>query len=311
MKKEICVSIIMITYGHEKFIEEAIEGVRIQKCNFNIELIIADDNSSDNTEGVVNNYLKEKKFTENIQVRYFKHKINKGANENYLWAVKQSNGKYIANCEGDDYWIDPLKLQKQVDFLENNPEYVISCHNSNIVDGDGNFKKLFNKFKIPETTETNYLITEPWYMPTASVVFRKNHLSFPEWYFKVKNGDYALYLLLTYKKNLIHYNNVVMSAYRIHGKGVSNIFKRKNVYSHSMIFIHQNFNDFSKKKYDENCLKNISYHSYKILNNTSVYSKEFWFTLTNLILYKRRVDKKLLYLLKRRLLKKIKFNYIK
>ena len=302
------VSVCCITYNHQDYIEDCINGFLKQELNYDIEFLIHDDASTDKTQSIIKSLVGD---DPRFKLILRNKNIKSTGKAIFPILFEKAQGKYIALCEGDDYWTDPLKLQKQVDFLENNSEYVISCHNSNIVDGDGNFKKLFNKFKIPETTETKYLITEPWYIPTASVVFRKNHLSFPEWYFKVKNGDYALYLLLTYKKNLIHYDNVVMSAYRIHGKGVSNMFKRKNVYSHSMIFIHQNFNDFSKKKYDENCLKNISYHSYKILKNTSVYSKEFWSTLTNLILYKRRVDKKLLHLLKRRLLKKIKFNYFK
>ena len=119
----ITVSVIMMTYGHEPYIIDAIEGVRIQNCNFNVELIIADDNSPDGTKNKVEDYLNSAVIPKNIDIKYFQHKKNKGANSNYLWASKKAKGKYIALCEGDDYWTDPLKLQKQLDFLEGNEEY--------------------------------------------------------------------------------------------------------------------------------------------------------------------------------------------
>lgn len=119
------VSVIMITYGHEKYIADAIKGVFMQKTNFQIELIIANDNSPDGTDEIVKVLIES--APSNITVLYVKHKLNKGGNANYIWAVEKAAGKYIANCEGDDYWTDPLKLQKQVDFLEKNREYGMVC----------------------------------------------------------------------------------------------------------------------------------------------------------------------------------------
>lgn len=123
-----CVSVVMITYGHEKYIEEAINGVFIQKTDFPIELIIANDCSPDKTDEIVRKVIQ--RSPENITVRYICHEQNKGMMPNFIWALKQTKGKYIALCEGDDYWTDPLKLQKQVDFLEQNEEYVLICTNS-------------------------------------------------------------------------------------------------------------------------------------------------------------------------------------
>ena len=117
----IIVSVFMITYLHAKYIAQAINGVLSQECDFPIELIIADDNSPDNTEEVVNEVLKS--HPRSHLVRYTKHKQNKGMHGNFQWTTDVARGKYIAQCEGDDYWIDPYKLQKQVDFLENNPDY--------------------------------------------------------------------------------------------------------------------------------------------------------------------------------------------
>ncbi|MBP6377749.1 MAG: glycosyltransferase [Kaistella sp.] len=125
------VSVIMVTYGHEKYIEEAINGVFIQQTDFPVELIIANDCSPDQTDKVVKSLLP--KSPENVTVKYTKHEFNKGANNNFNWAASQATGKYIALCEGDDYWTDPLKLQKQVHFLEGNKEYVLVGHKSKLV----------------------------------------------------------------------------------------------------------------------------------------------------------------------------------
>ncbi len=120
-EENIMVSVFMLTYLHGDYIKQAINGVLIQECDFPIELIVADDRSPDNTEEVVNDFLKD--HPKKHLVRYTRHEKNKGMHGNFQWMTDQARGKYIAQCEGDDYWTDPHKLQKQVDFLEANPEY--------------------------------------------------------------------------------------------------------------------------------------------------------------------------------------------
>ena len=115
------VSVVMITYNHEKYIQQAVEGVLMQQTDFPIELIIADDASPDQTEKIVTTI--KKKHPNGNWIKYTRHLQNKGMTENFMWALGQAQGKYIALCEGDDYWTDPYKLQKQVDFLEANEEY--------------------------------------------------------------------------------------------------------------------------------------------------------------------------------------------
>jgi len=113
------VSVCMITYNHEKYISQAIEGVMIQKAPFPIELIIGDDCSNDNTLQICRYY--QSKYPDSIRI--LQRKTNIGVISNFFECLRVSTGKYIALCEGDDYWIDPYKLQKQVDFLETNQEY--------------------------------------------------------------------------------------------------------------------------------------------------------------------------------------------
>lgn len=127
-KKTFVVTVVIITYGHEKYIREALEGVLMQQYAGPIEFIIANDNSPDKTDEVVKTYFQEHPAPENFEIKYTRHPENKGMMPNFIWALEQATGKYIALCDGDDYWTDPLKLQKQVDFLENNEDYVACQH---------------------------------------------------------------------------------------------------------------------------------------------------------------------------------------
>jgi len=114
------VSIWMITYNHEKYLSQALEGVLMQKTSFNYEIVIGEDCSTDGTRNVLESYVK--KYSNLIKPLF--HDKNVGAFRNaYEFVLPLCHGKYIACLEGDDFWTDPFKLQKQVDFLEKNPDY--------------------------------------------------------------------------------------------------------------------------------------------------------------------------------------------
>jgi glycosyltransferase involved in cell wall biosynthesis len=118
------VSVCMITYNHEKYISEAINGILMQKTNFDIELIISEDCSTDKTREIAQRYAL--KYPDIIVLDL--PTTNRGMSENFRTCLSKAKGKYIALCEGDDYWIDPLKLQKQVDALEQHQEMSICSH---------------------------------------------------------------------------------------------------------------------------------------------------------------------------------------
>ena len=122
--KEKLLSVVTITYNHEKFITKTIEGVLMQQVNFPIELILAEDCSTDNTRAICRRYAEQ--YPELI--RLITSESNVGAVANERRAMLAARGKYIAFCEGDDYWTDPLKLQKQVGFLESHPDYSVTFH---------------------------------------------------------------------------------------------------------------------------------------------------------------------------------------
>lgn len=107
----VAVSVCMITYGHEKFIGQAIESVLMQQTNFAIELLIANDHSLDNTDQQIRHYIAT--HPKGHLIKYILREKNWQMMPNFINALQQCSGKYIALCEGDDYWTDPNKLQRQ------------------------------------------------------------------------------------------------------------------------------------------------------------------------------------------------------
>lgn len=210
------ISIIMVTYGHEKFIREAIDGVLMQKGDLNLELIIANDASPDDTDIIVSEILKNHPKSE--LVRYIKHENNIGMMSNFIFALQQAQGNYIALCDGDDYWTDPHKLQKQVDFLEANLDYVLSFHKVKILKPNGELVEDFIT-KVPENYETQETLAKLGnYIHTPSVVFRNVIKEFPNEFSLSPIGDYFMYMLLT-EHGKLKYFDEEMAVYR-YGVGI-------------------------------------------------------------------------------------------
>ena len=132
MLSEPMISVFLLTYNHEKYIAKAIESVLMQVTEYSYEILIADDCSTDRTSELVNEYYK--KYPDKIKLIKPKHNI--GATNLHCRFLDIARGKYIAGLEGDDYWCDKYKLQKQVDFLENHKEYIACTHRVNVVNED-------------------------------------------------------------------------------------------------------------------------------------------------------------------------------
>lgn len=205
------VSVCMITYGHEKFIAEAINGVLMQECDFEVELILANDCSPDQTDKVIQDILEN--HPKKSWIRYFKHEKNIGMMPNFIFAMNKCEGKYIALCEGDDYWTDPLKLQKQFDFLETNSDYVLCFHQIDILKPNGEIVDDFIT-KVPDDYETIETLTRLGnYIHTPSVVFRNMLKEFPFEFELSPIGDYFLYIMLA-EYGKLKYMEDKMSVYR-------------------------------------------------------------------------------------------------
>lgn len=210
------ISVIMITYGHEKFIKQAVEGVLMQKCNFNVELIIANDASPDKTSDIVYDIIKTNPNANRI--KYINRDKNIGGQNNFKDAFEQCKGKYIAHCEGDDYWTDPCKLQKQINFLETNPDYVLTFHKIKILQPNGILVDDFIT-KIPENYQTIEALAQYGnYIHTPSIVYKNiiNELPFEMMISPI--GDYFLYMIIAQHGKLKYFEES-MAVYRF-GVGI-------------------------------------------------------------------------------------------
>lgn len=210
----VSVSVCMITYNHENYIEDAILGVLNQNTEYSIEFIVADDNSTDNTARVIESILATHPNAGII--KYYRHPQNLGMMQNFLFALNTCSGKYIATCEGDDYWVDPQKLQKQITFLENNSDYSLHVTKVNCVDVSGNhFSEKPKKWQDGPFGKDEIL--KDFDIQTSTFIFR-NQFSFPEWYKDIWSGDFFLcWLALENGKGF--YDSSVTSCYRVNPNG--------------------------------------------------------------------------------------------
>ena len=213
------VSVCMITYGHEKYIREAIEGVLMQECDFEVELIVANDCSPDDTDQIIREIIDN--HPRGSWIKYFAHEQNLGVGENFKFALLECNGEFISICEGDDFWINPLKLQKQVDFLENNLDYVIHSGNAVVLpDGlETNLELAFSTSDDTQLSAENFLVKNN--LCTCTSTFRNIKLLYPDNFAEVTFVDWYLYILLlsqSYKKAIR--STEIYSTYRVHQGGV-------------------------------------------------------------------------------------------
>jgi glycosyltransferase involved in cell wall biosynthesis len=201
----------MITYNHEQFIVEAIEGVLAQETNFNYQLILGEDFSTDGTRAICEEYAD--KYPD--KVKLLPSDQNLGMMPNFIRTLKKCSGTYIALCEGDDYWIDSLKLQKQVDYLENNLDCSLVGTMNNILDTNEVLKKaVFDSghFNLSDLIEKHRC-------HTSTFLFRREQFDIPSWFINTNAGDTSL-IWLCALKGYIKVLPDFTSVYRIHDGGV-------------------------------------------------------------------------------------------
>ena len=241
------VSVCMITFKHEAFIREAIEGVLSQQADFEIQLVIGEDNGPDNTRQICAEYAG--RFPGKVIL--ISEGNNVGMLANFMRTYRACTGKYVAFCEGDDCWTDPLKLQKQIRFLEANPSFSLCFHNVILKYARNNSsgERVFHHSLEKSEFDTEDLLG-PWFIPSGSVVF-VNHpdLTIPDWFYHCKSGDIP-FLLLISLHGRIKYLDEVMGLYRLHdgGVSVSHVSYDKII---AMIFIYESFNIHTKYRFKQ------------------------------------------------------------
>lgn len=280
------VSISCITYSHENYIAEAIDSFLMQETDFPFEVLINDDCSRDNTTNIIREY--EKKYPNIIKPIYQKeNQYSKGVGSmNATFNFPRANGKYIALCEGDDYWTDPSKLQMQVDFLETNPPYSGCFHDCmRIYEGEKSNEKQHLRIgnrKIVQEVDLASIIDEN-NIATASIMFKNFIKEIPKYLQETSKGDYALMIMIA-EQGKIKYLPGVMSAYRIHDGGIWS--SRGEIYKEEEAIKFYNLLQeyFVDNEYILKALSRKKKYSYYTLSRKLVYSKQQLKSLHYLVL---------------------------
>jgi glycosyltransferase involved in cell wall biosynthesis len=241
------ISICMITYNHEVFLEQAINSILSQKTTYSFQLVIGEDFSPDSTRAICERYAAE--YPDKIKL--LPSDKNYGVVPNFMRTLAACDGRYIALCEGDDYWISDTKLQEQVEFLDAHPDYMVCAGRSCYLGYKGEviYKDARADKKQTEFTVKDYLMKMPF--ETASIVYRNNKdFVLPESYKKVFSADQLLVLLLTMKGGKIKYIEKDIAMYRYHAGGITKQTKRKVVLERLFAML-DDFDNISGKTYHE------------------------------------------------------------
>lgn len=223
------VSIVCLAYNHERFIERCIEGMVHQDVNFGVEIIIHDDSSTDRTPSIIEEYAN--KYPRLIKpILQAENKFSAGIDPFSTYAVPLCRGRYVALCEGDDFWIDNTKLQRHIDFLEKHHEFVMVYSDYRTVDEDGFeirrsvWSEMRNFFRKKEGKIQKQLVRGNFIMTLTTVVRREALLeaeasigSDPGYGLNI---DFTLFLELS-RMGMFHYDNAKTSAYRILSESMS------------------------------------------------------------------------------------------
>lgn len=222
------VTVACITYNHEEYLSECLDGILNQRCSFPVEVIIHDDKSTDNTRDIIHEYKRLNPHL--IVILQEDNQYSKGKKPLIDFILPVANGEYIAFCEGDDYWKDPYKLQKQVDLLESSPDYVASFTNATVINELNNSEKSFVSSKITAGEVSRNKIYEIGgsIYPTASLVFRNKSIDFSlvMRYSEIAGDELLIFLLSNEGK--IYFHDEKSCVYRRWSQGVySSMIKDK------------------------------------------------------------------------------------
>lgn len=252
------VSVTIITYNQSKFIRKAIDSALAQQTSFPFEILVGDDCSTDGTQEIIREY--EQQYPGKVIAVFHPRNLGKNGGINFLETLKRTKGEYYALMDGDDYWTDPLKLQKQADYLDAHPIYSTVFHNALITYEDGTASHLLNGLIMKPFYTVDDLIGEEevWFMATSSTMYRNTIKEYPRWFRESSSGDIPR-LILKAKLGPIGYIPDVMSVYRKNRGGASytdNYYDKTFLYNR--IEMYRNINRELDYKYDAILRRNIA-----------------------------------------------------
>lgn len=216
--RNILVSVFVVTYNQEKYIRQCLDSILLQKVDFDYEIVIGEDSGTDMTLSICEEYAR--KYS---QIRLLPKTNHLGIAGNWKRVLSECRGKYVAMCEGDDYWCDPLKLQKQVDFLEGdiNEDFVLCFHDSKVVDENNNVLNDPNKETTISKSLTSYDLMTTNNPPTQTIMFRRKYFECEKTAFmsipsNFITCDAVLCFLLGKHGGGCFMPQIINSAYRVH-----------------------------------------------------------------------------------------------
>ena len=247
------VTVILTTYNHEKYIEQALDSVLMQEAAFGFEIVVLEDCSTDRTRDILLAY--QKRYPGKI--RLILAERNQCSNKPFVMAFQAARVQYIAVLDGDDYWTSPHKLQRQVDFLDAHPECSMCFHNVTVFYEDES-REPWNR-NPPGQKEISTL-EDLWlhcFIAGCSPMLRQHVLDdFPDWYHSDILGDWPLYILYA-ERGKIGYVNEVMGAYRVHSRGIWSGLREIDKFE-SLILLYENLNAHLNFRYQKPISATIS-----------------------------------------------------
>lgn len=255
------VSIWCAVYNHKAYIQDAIEGFLMQKCNFKFEIVVHDDASTDGTIEILRDY--KKKYPESIRVIYEEeNQYSKYDNPpQYIYQVmrKELKGDYIAWCDGDDYWIDADKLQIQIDYMEQHPNCIMTVHDAIKLNCEtGEKDRIWYHHKEKNLSPEDIINAS---LPTASYVCKREILNLNDFFLQAPVGDYPLQLFCL-TKGEIHYFDRAMSVYRCLAEGSWSSIQNRDLNNFvsrlaGVFCFLKRYNDYTEKIYENYIRKEI------------------------------------------------------
>ena len=209
------ISVCLIAYNHELFIEQAVQGVLLQHTNFDYEIVVGEDCSTDRTLEI----LLQLREQNPDKIRLLTTHQNLGMIQNYIRTLKACNGEYVALLDGDDYWCAEDKLRKQVDFLDQHPDFAVCFHSVLRVDNNGvQQPKVMWPIQGKEIFDLSDLVKFN-FIPTCSALIRRESIKeIPIWAYSLNFLDWLLFILAA-EHGKIKFIDEVMSTYRVHSSG--------------------------------------------------------------------------------------------
>lgn len=212
------VSVSVTTYGHERYIARALDGILMQETPFDFEVVVGDDLSTDRTRDVVLAY--RDRHPDRIRTVFPERNLGGGGKLMFVETVRACRGEYVAMLDGDDYWTAPDKLRRQAEFLDAHRECSLVFHDALRVREDGSAPpERYVPPGHPQFSGVEELLLSNFIPSPSPMVRREVMAEFPAWFFASPWGDYPLYFMAA-ERGLLGYVDEVMAVYRVHPAGL-------------------------------------------------------------------------------------------